>query len=70
MVKKGGLTTEMVKVTNPKCNQDLDKDIVDGHKPGERNWNNVFESCNRLESATAISLTKGQFPVVFGGDHS
>ena len=70
MEKKGGLTTEMVNVTNTKCNQALEKDIVDGHKPGERNWNNVFESCNRLEQATAASLRKGQFPVVFGGDHS
>lgn len=65
-----GVTSEMVQVTNPKCNQAQDKDILDGHRPGERNWNNVFESCNRLEKATEKSLRNGQFPVVFGGDHS
>jgi len=32
----------MVNVTNPKCNQALDKDIVDGHRKGERNWHNVY----------------------------
>lgn len=64
------VSTEMVKVTNPKCNQALDKDIIDGHRPGERNWTNVYESNIRLEAATAKSLKDKNFTVVFGGDHS
>jgi hypothetical protein len=51
-----GVTSEMVAVTNEKCNSAPDKDIVEGHRPGERNWNNVYESCDRLEKATAQSL--------------
>ncbi len=70
MERKGGLTKEMVNVTNTKCNQAQDKDILEGHRKGERNWNNVYESCDRLEKATEKSLRAGQFPVVFGGDHS
>jgi arginase family enzyme len=68
--KKEGLTKEMVPVTNPKCNQAQDKDILEGHRKGERNWNNVYESCDRLEKATVKSLVNKQFPIVFGGDHS
>ncbi len=65
-----GVTSEMVKVTNGKCNQAQDKDIVEGHRKGERNWKNVYESCEYLEKATEKSLRQKQFPVVFGGDHS
>ena len=54
-----GVSTEMVKVTNEKCNQAQDKDILDGHRPGERNWHNVYESCDRLEKATEKSLRAG-----------
>ena len=60
----------MVKVTNPRHNQADDADIIAGHRQGERNWHNVYQSCLRLEEATANSLKKGQFPIVFGGDHS
>jgi arginase family enzyme len=70
MQEKGGVSSEMVEVTNEKCNQAKDKDIVEGHRPGERNWNNVYQSCERLEKATEKSLRAKQFPVVFGGDHS
>jgi hypothetical protein len=42
MEQKGGVSKEMVAVTNGKCNQAQDKDILEGHRPGERNWNNVF----------------------------
>ena len=59
MEKKGGVSKEMVNVSNPKCNQALDKDIVDGHRRGERNWTNVYESCERLEKATEKSLRQG-----------
>ena len=65
-----GVTSEMVQVTNEKCNQAKDKDIVQGQRPGERNWKNVYESCERLEKATEKSLRARQYPVVFGGDHS
>ncbi|TNV77192.1 hypothetical protein FGO68_gene7854 [Halteria grandinella] len=70
MEKKGGVSKEMIQVTNQKCNQAQDKDILEGHRKGERNWNNVYESCDRLEKATAKSLLAKQYPVVFGGDHS
>ena len=60
----------MVAVTNEKCNQALDKDIIEGHRPGERNWKNVYASCEKLEEATAKSLRAKQYPIVFGGDHS
>ena len=60
----------MIKVTNEKCNQALDKDIVEGHRPGERNWNNVYQSNLLLEKSTAESLKRREFTVVFGGDHS
>ena len=56
----------MVKVTNPKCNAALDKDIVDGHKPGELNWTNVYKSNLLLEEATASALKRNTFPIVFG----
>jgi hypothetical protein len=56
MERKGGVSSEMVAVTNEKCNQALDKDIVEGHRPGERNWKNVYASCEKLEEATAKSL--------------
>ena len=55
MERKGGVSSEMVAVTNEKCNQALDKDIVEGHRPGERNWKNVYASCEKLEEATAKS---------------
>ena len=42
MEQKGGVSSEMIDVTNPKCNAAQDKDIVEGHKPGELNWNNVY----------------------------
>lgn len=70
MEETGELSVEMVAVTNPKCNASNDKDIVDGHKPGRKNWNNVFQSSMRLEKATERALQLGQFPIVFGGDHS
>ena len=60
----------MVKVTNKQCNQAKDQDILAGNRKGERNWNNVFESCMHLRDATQASLAQGHFPIVFGGDHS
>ena len=42
MERKGGVSSEMVQVTNPKCNAAQDKDVLDGHRPGERNWTNVY----------------------------
>ncbi len=70
MEKKGGVSSEMIDVTNPSSNASKDKDVIEGHRPGELNWNNVYQSCDKLEKATEKSLRKGQFPVVFGGDHS
>lgn len=49
MEKKGGVSSEMIAVTNPKCNAAQDKDIVEGHRPGELNWANVYKSCEKLE---------------------
>ena len=60
----------MVKVTNGKCNQAQDQDILDGHRFGERNWHNTYNSSMLLKDATAQALTNGYFPIVFGGDHS
>ncbi|CDW81120.1 arginase [Stylonychia lemnae] len=67
---RNGVSTEMVNVTNRKCNQAQDKDIIDGHRKGERNWHNVYQSNVRLESSVIKSLHAKQFPVIFGGDHS
>ena len=60
----------MVRVTNPNHNEATDHDILEGHSKGSKNWNNVYQSSLRLEDATAASLVKGEFPIVFGGDHS
>lgn len=65
-----GVSVEMVAVSNPKCNTSNDKDIVQGHKPGSKNWDNVFNSSMRLERSTERALRHGLFPLVFGGDHS
>lgn len=68
--EKEGITVEMVAVSNPKCNTSHDKDIIQGHKPGKKNWNNVVNSSLRLERATERALKQKLFPIVFGGDHS
>jgi arginase len=65
-----GVSVEMVAVSNPKCNTSNDKDIVQGHKPGSKNWDNVINSSMRLERSTERALRHGLFPLVFGGDHS
>ena len=65
-----GVSVEMVAVSNPKCNTSSDKDIVQGHQPGRKNWNNVINSSMRLERSTERALRHGLFPLVFGGDHS
>ena len=39
-----GVSVEMVAVSNPKPNSANDKDIVEGHKAGRKNWNNVLNS--------------------------
>jgi arginase len=60
----------MVAVSNPKCNTSSDKDIIQGHKPGRKNFDNVLNSSLRLERSTERALRHGLFPIVFGGDHS
>ncbi len=60
----------MVAVSNPKPNTANDKDIIEGHSPGRKNWNNVQNSSTRLEKSTERALRHNLFPVVFGGDHS
>jgi hypothetical protein len=34
----------MVAVSNPKPNTANDKDIIQGHQPGRKNWTNVLNS--------------------------
>lgn len=65
-----GVSLEMVAVTNPNCNTSTDKDIVEGHQQGRKNWDNVLQSSKRLERSTERALKANLFPVVFGGDHS
>ena len=65
-----GVSVEMVAVSNPKCNTANDKDIVQGHRTGTKNWDNVINSSMRLERSTERALRHGLFPLVFGGDHS
>jgi arginase len=60
----------MVAVSNPKSNTSNDKDIIEGHSQGRKNWNNVVNSSLRLERSTERALRHGLFPLVFGGDHS
>ena len=64
------LSVEMVAVSNPKCNTASDNDVIQGHKPGRKNYNNVVNSSLRLERSTERALRHGLFPLVFGGDHS
>lgn len=60
----------MVAVSNPKPNSANDKDIIEGHQAGRKNWNNVLNSSQRLERSTERALKHNLFPIVFGGDHS
>lgn len=67
---RDGLTLEMIDVSNPSSNITPDKSIVHGHRFGQKNWNNVLHSCQKLEEATESTLFRDHFPIVFGGDHS
>ena len=68
--ENAGVSVEMVAVSNPKPNSANDKDIIQGHHPGRKNWNNVLNSSQRLERSTERALKHNLFPIVFGGDHS
>ncbi len=64
------VSVEMVAVSNPKSNTQNDKDIVQGHKAGSKNQENVINSSMSLELSTERALRQRLFPLVFGGDHS
>jgi arginase family enzyme len=68
--ENSGVSVEMVAVSNPKPNTANDKDIIEGHTPGRKNWSNVYNSSLRLEKSTERALRHNLYPVVFGGDHS
>eukprot|EP00347_Sterkiella_histriomuscorum_P019066 403343088 len=65
-----GVSLEMIDVSNPNNNNVDDKCILHGHRLGQKNWNNVLYSCQKLEEATDRTLRRDHFPIVFGGDHS
>jgi hypothetical protein len=54
--ENSGVSVEMVAVSNPKPNTANDKDIIEGHTPGRKNWSNVYNSSLRLEKSTERAL--------------
>jgi len=67
---RGLMTVENVPVSNSKSNRSDDSDVVEGHRPGAKNWTNIASSSDLLASSTEAALRHGSFVLVVGGDHS